>query len=113
MKTAALGAALLTLLLGTQRLAAQQPGHGMPQDSMHRGMMMSLDMQQQMAVMDSMNARLDSLVLRMNRASGNAKVDAMAQVINEMVSQRKSMHDRMQRMMQSHGEMRRGHGTPQ
>ena len=62
MKTGVLGAALLTLLLGTQRLAAQQPGHGMPADSMHQGMMMNMDMGQQMAAMDSMNARLDSLV---------------------------------------------------
>jgi phage-related minor tail protein len=52
-----------------------------------------------MATMDSLNQRLDSLVGRMNRASGNQKVQAMATVINELVAQRKVMQERMHRMM--------------
>ena len=53
-----------------------------------------------MMMMDSLNHRLDSLVERMNRASGNQKVQAMAAVINELVSQRKAMQGRMQQMME-------------
>jgi hypothetical protein len=66
-------------------------------------------MQQQMMAMDSMNARLDTLVQRMNRASGNAKVSAMAQVINELVSQRRAMQRHMHQMM--HGRMMGGRDT--
>jgi predicted transcriptional regulator len=58
-----------------------------------------------MMVMDSLNHRLDSLVDRMNRTSGNQKVQAMAAVINELVSQRKAMQERMHHMME-HGEMK-------
>ena len=47
----------------------------------------------------------DAMVARMNRATGNAKVTHMAQVINEMVSQRKAMQARMRALMQSHSGM--------
>ena len=104
-----IAAGLLAILMSTHELTAQQPKQQMPQDSTHRGMTMGIDMRQQMRVMDSMNARLDTLVLRMNRASGNAKVAAMAQVINEMVSQRRAMHAHMQQLMRSHGAMMGGH----
>jgi hypothetical protein len=90
MNTGALGAALVALVLGSGGLAAQQPK---PHARQH------------MQMMDSMNARLDSLVDRMNRASGNAKVTVMAQVINELVAQRRAMHQHMRQMMQSHGTM--------
>lgn len=56
-------------------------------------------MADQMQMMDSLNARLDSLVARMNRATGDRKVAAMAGVINEMVAQRKAMQARMHKMM--------------
>jgi succinylglutamate desuccinylase len=69
---------------------------------------MMQNMQQHMRMMDSANARLDSLVHRMNRASGNAKVAAMAQVINELVAQRRSMQTHMRQMMRSHGGMMEG-----
>lgn len=58
-------------------------------------------MAEQMRMMDSLNARLDTLVSRMNRATGNRKVTAMADVINELVAQRKAMHERMRAMMQA------------
>jgi TolA-binding protein len=107
MNTGALGAALVTLLISTQAVAAQQPEQRPPRDSAARGMMMK-DMQQHMRMMDSANARLDTLVQRMNRATGNAKVAAMAQVINEMVAQRRAMQAHMHRMMQTHGRMMGG-----
>jgi hypothetical protein len=59
-----------------------------------------------MAMMDSLNHRLDSLVDRMNRATGNQKTQAMAAVINELVAQRKIMQGHMHRMMQ--GEAMKG-----
>ena len=58
-----------------------------------------------MMMMDSLNHRLDSLVDRMNRTSGNQKVQAMAAVINELVTQRKTMQGRMHRMMEGRGMM--------
>ena len=58
----------------------------------------------QMQMMDSLNARLDTLVSRMNRSSGNQKVTAMAEVINELVAQRKLMQEHMRQMMQPPGE---------
>lgn len=62
--------------------------------------------------MDSMNARLDTLVGRMNRSTGNAKVGAMAQVISELVSQRRAMQTHMhQMMMRSHGKPKGDHTT--
>jgi len=103
MKTTVIAAAVLTLILGAQGSAAQQPTQQMPQrvqamDSQRMRMMDS----QGMRMMDSMDARLDSLVTKMNRASGNAKVTAMAQVINELVAQRRTMRAHMREMMQSH-----------
>lgn len=56
-------------------------------------------MADQMRMMDSMNNRLDSLVARLNRAAGASKVAAMADVINELVAQRKVMQERMHQMM--------------
>ena len=95
-------AALVAVLVSAQQLAAQQPNQG-PRDTVRRETMV-MDMRQEMRAMDSMNARLDTLVSRMNRASGNAKVGAMAQVINELVSQRRVMQTHMHKMMRSHGK---------
>jgi hypothetical protein len=60
-----------------------------------------------MEMMDSSEARLDQLVRAMNQATGQKKVQAMAAVINELVSQRKMMRAHM-RLMMDHGEGR-GH----
>ena len=90
-------AAWLTLILSTHVLAAQQREQRPGRDSM--AVMMGRNMEQ---AMDSMNTRLDSLVRRMNASTGNAKVNAMAQVINELVTQRRAMHQAMRRMMESH-----------
>ena len=88
-------AGVLALAMATQGLAAQQPSGGrhpdMPQMTQHT------------QTMDSMNVRLDTLVARMNRMTGNQKIAAMADVINELVAQRHGMQQQMRRMM----EMRR------
>ena len=81
---------LAALAFGAQSLAAQQPKDAAGQ---------------QMQMMESMNARLDSLVGRMNRTSGNAKITAMAQVINELVAQRRAMQNHMHKMMEARGGM--------
>jgi hypothetical protein len=65
-----------------------------------------------MVMMDSLNRRLDSLVGRMNRAEGSQKVPAMSDVINELVAQRKGMHQHMHMMMEGGRGMRMmGPGT--
>jgi hypothetical protein len=57
--------------------------------------------------MDSLNHRLDSLVARMNRVAGAGKVAAIADVINELVSQRKVMQEHMHQMMEGRKGMMR------
>ena len=52
-------------------------------------------------------AKLDALVKEMNTASGNAKVDAIAAVVTELVRQQKTMHERMGQM---HEQMMSGRG---
>jgi hypothetical protein len=65
-----------------------------------------------MKMMDSLNARLDTLVSRMNRATGDRKLTAMADVINELVAQRKVMHEHMRQMMESRKGMMHRRGAP-
>lgn len=86
---------ITALVLSATVVAAQQPGTATP--DRHPGM--SSRNQMSMVTMDSLNQRLDSLVGRMNRTSGNQKVQAMAAVINEMVAQRKVIQERMHQMV--------------
>jgi hypothetical protein len=72
--------------------AGMQPGN-MQMMAMHN---------QMMAEMKAMDANLDRKVAAMNAAKGRDKVDAMAVVINEMVSQHKQM---MAKMMGMHEPM--------
>lgn len=68
---------------------------------MHRGMRMHhgmnggqemMAMHQEMAQkLQAMDQKLDGLVTTMNKARGNAKMEAMAAVINELVAQRQEM----------------------
>lgn len=57
--------------------------------------------QQMMAEMKGADAKLDELVKTMNAATGDAKISAIAQVVNELVRQQKGMHGRMG-MMDDH-----------
>jgi len=92
---------IAALVLSASTLAAQQPQNASPdhRPGMEAGSKMS------MMMMDSLNHRLDSLVERMNRTTGNQKMQAMATVINELVAQRKSMQYRMHQMMERGGMM--------
>jgi hypothetical protein len=57
--------------------------------------------------MKANRARLDTLVQQMNSAAGNAKVEAIAAVVTELVRQQNTMHDRMGQM---HEQMMSGRG---
>lgn len=102
MRVVRFGAALAALVLSAHVLTAQQPGAPQQTDRRHGG---KSGMAAQMQLMDSLNARLDTLVSQMNRATGNGKVTAMAAVINELVAQRKAMHGHMRQMMESRDGM--------
>lgn len=86
----------------SQPKAGKQPGSG--QTGMMSGNMgdrckqMMAMHSQMMADMKAMDASLDQKVIAMNAARGNAKVDAMAAVINEMATQRKQMVAKMSSM---------------
>lgn len=56
-------------------------------------------MQEMHASSKAMDDRLQQLVDEMNKAKGSAKVDRMASVINELVTQRKQMREQMMTMM--------------
>jgi hypothetical protein len=101
MKIVRFGASLAALVLSAHVLAAQQPTAPQQPDSHPNGMRGKSGMAAQMQMMDSLNGRLDTLVSRMNRATGNNKVTAMAAVINELVAQRKRMQEHMRQTMES------------
>jgi hypothetical protein len=63
--------------------------------------------QQMMADAKAGDARLDALVKEMNAATGGAKVDAVAAVVNELARQHKAMHGHMGEM---HEQMMMGMG---
>ncbi len=79
--------------------SAQQSQPGM------QGMMKMHE--QMMAEMKANRAQLDALTKEMNSASGNAKVDAIAAVVTELVRQQNTMHERMGQM---HEQMMSGRG---
>jgi hypothetical protein len=61
--------------------------------------------EEMMSRMKEMDTRLDAKVAAMDAAKGDQKVEAMAAVIKEMVSQRKEMQEHMMNMH----EMKKGH----
>ena len=100
MNIARIAAGVAALALSTQVLVAQQTEQrpGRPADTMMAEPGMA---RQQMRMMDSLSARLDTLVSRMNQATGNRRIAAMADVITELVAQCKVMQEHMRAMMQS------------
>jgi hypothetical protein len=64
--------------------------------------------QQMMAAMKAGDAKLDALVKAMNAAAGDAKVNATAAVVNELVRQHQAMHAHMGQMHQHMMGMGRG-----
>jgi hypothetical protein len=82
----------------------ESPGTSQPQPGMQDMMKMH---EQMMAEMKANRTTLDALAKEMNAASGGAKVDAIAAVVNELVRQQNAMHDRMGHM---HEHMMSGRG---
>ncbi len=59
------------------------------------GMGMGGQCHEMMADMKSKDAILDEKLAAMNAAQGEARVDAMAALLTELVAQRKAMHEKM------------------
>jgi hypothetical protein len=108
MGTRLFGAAALAIAVtawGTPRSAfvvgsaAQDHAAEHPAQAQRPNMM---DMQkthaEMMADMKAGDAKLDALVKEMNAAAGDARADAVAAVVNELVRQHKAMHGRMGQM---------------
>ena len=84
-------AAVLAIAGGTARMqeapalhdhgAQTMPMHGMPKKMM------------------AQDDRLNTLVAEMNAAKGNDRIDKLIAVVNELVSERKTMHEHMNNMM--------------
>lgn len=83
--------------------AKAKPPSGMAADMATRCQAMMADQEKMMADMKDADQRLDDLVSKMNAASGGDKADATAAVVNEMVTQRRTMRDGMMKMQ--HGMM--------
>ena len=82
----------------------QTPDKAKPQsDMMAKCMAMKAEHEKMMADVQAADQRLDSLVAKMNAASGPAKIDATAAVVREIVGQRKAMRESM--MTMQHGMM--------
>ena len=92
---------------GSAASASVTPAKPSADMSAHCKAMMA-EHEKMMAEMKTTDQRLDDLVGKMNAASGQAKVNAVATVVTEIVAQRKTMRDRMmqmhQRMMSHMGE---------
>jgi hypothetical protein len=72
----------------------QGKGAGMP-PACQEMMAMRQSMRAEQATAD---AKLNDLVAKMNAASGEQKVDAIAAVVSEMVAQRQARHEKMAAM---------------
>ena len=123
--------ALAAALTASGGLAQQSPPKAGKQAGSAQSGMMSGNMgdhckqmmtmhNQMTADMKAMDAGLEQKVAAMNAAKGNAKVDAMAAVINEMATQRKqmmaktsSMRDQMMAHMGEHMAQPGGTGMGQ
>ena len=95
-------------MLAVTSLVAQNPGgpatgphhphHGMAGSMPDTCKAMMARHEQMMSDMQVMNAALDQKLAVMEKATGPAKVDAMAAVIAEMAAQRKQMQQKMMAM---------------
>ena len=96
-----------SLMLAATMALAPTVSAQQPRDSMRPRTDSAVMRMRQMR--DSTDARLDSLVRAMNSTTGDRKVQAMASVINELVAERRMMHQHMREMMGT-GGMRRHPG---
>lgn len=114
MRTVALAALTVLILSSTSttrsfnlpaNVAAQTPSaQGSVQPPREQSPSSMQDMmkmhEKMMAEMKAADTKLDALVKEMNVASGEAKVNAVAAVVTDLVRQHRSMHERMSQMHQ-------------
>ena len=94
---ATISSVVLPDVTATARAAAPQA----PQPPAQSGMAEMMKMHEKMmAEMKAADARLDALVKAMNTAAGDAKTNAIAAVVNELVAEHKRMHAHMGEMHQ-------------
>ena len=82
--------ASLPVLVLAQQAATTAPPAG-PESKMDKDWQAKHD--KMVAEMKAMDTRLDEKLAAMNAAKGDQKIEAMAAVINELVSQRKAMKE--------------------
>ncbi len=82
----------------TGTAAKATPQAGMGADMAAKCQAMMADHEKMMAEMKAADQRLDELVAKMNAATGTEKADATAAVVNEMVTQRRTMRGGMMKM---------------
>lgn len=102
MKLLPIGAILVSAVLvfapvRAQQTSAQQPQHSRPM--MQKSGMMDHD--KMMGDMKAADARLQSLAEKMKSAKGNEKVQAIQDVVSELVNDQLTMHQHMA-MMHDH-----------
>jgi hypothetical protein len=118
MRRLTFGASIVLLLSSTSPtgsfdlatdVAAQAPPApaSQPQQSPSNMQDMMKMHEQMMADMKAADSKLDALVTEMNAAGGEAKVNAVAAVVTELVRQQKLMHEHMGQM---HQQMMGGRG---
>jgi hypothetical protein len=95
-----LGVTLIPTAQAQVSQAAQSPGHHADMKAHCQTMMKEMAAGQQ---------KIDDLTARMNSASGQAKTDLMAALLDELLAQRKAMHARMASM---HGNMMHNEAAP-
>jgi hypothetical protein len=78
--------------------AKAKPQGGMAADMAAKCQTMMADQEKMMAEIQAADQRLDDLVGKMNAAAGTDKAEATAAVVNEMVTQRRTMRDGMMKM---------------
>ena len=83
--------ALVTTALSTTVVLAQPPTAGQHDMAEHKQRM--AEQKGMMARMAAADQKVADLVARMDAATGGEKVAAMAAVINELIAQRKQMHE--------------------
>ncbi len=95
----AVGRSVVTGMIAAAMVAgvagAEPPAKGPGRMHHGAGDAMHAQMRAQRAQMEAHDARLDELVAAMNAAKGDAKVDAIAAVVNELVSQRRTRRAHM------------------
>ena len=95
---------LPVVLLPTTTMTAQAPAPQTAKPAAGAGMGDMMKMHEKMmAEMKAADGRLDALVKTMNAAAGDAKTNAIAAVVSELVAQHKQMHAHMAEMHQMMG----------